>query len=180
MAKLVLNNVRLSFPSLFSHEQYNGKSTGKYAATFLMDKDSKLAKEVQKAAKQVAEEKFGKKLPKGLKTCLKDGDDVEYDGYEGMLAIKANTKRRPVLVDRDKSAITEDDDTLYAGCYVNASLDIYALDNEYGKRVSCQLNGIQFYKDGEPFGAVNDSLDDFEDIDDDDDDDDDESETPFG
>lgn len=176
MAKLVLENVRLSFPSLFESEQYNGTDTGKYAATFLMDKKGKLAKKIQKAAKEVAEEKFGKPLPKGLKTCLKDGDEVEYDGYAGMLAIKANTKKRPVLINRDKTPITADDDTLYPGCYVNVSLELYGLDNQYGKRISCQLNGIQFLKDGESFGSSNDSFDDFEALDEADDDD---GENPF-
>lgn len=169
MAKLLLTNVRLSFPSLDKSEQYNGQDTGKRAATFLIPADSKQAKALKKLAKSVAEEKFDKPLPKKMKTCIKDGDEVEYDGYAGMTAIKANTSKKPVLLDRDKSAI--DPNELYAGCYVNASLDLYALDNQYGKRLSCQLNGIQFAKDGESFGAKNDSFDDFEAVDDDDDDD---------
>ena len=172
MAKLVLKGVRLSFPSLFETESYNGTDTGKYAATFLAKKGSKEAKAIKKAVKEACAEKFKGKVPG--KSCVKDGDEVEYDGYADMIAIKANTKKRPVLINRDKSPITEEDDTLYAGCYVNVSLDVYGLDNSYGKRVSCQLNGIQFAKAGEPFGATNDSMDDFDDIDDNDDD-----ESPF-
>lgn len=169
MAKLVLKNVRLSFPSLFQTEEYNGTDTGKYAATFLVPKDDKQAKTLKKAIKSAVEEKFGKDAPKNLKSCLKDGDEVEYDGYAGMWAIKANTKRRPVLLNRDKTAIAEEDDILYPGCYVNASVEVYGLDNQYGKRVSCQLNGIQFCKDGEMFGNANTSMDDFDELDDDDD-----------
>lgn len=171
MAKIVLKNVRLSFPSLFETEQYNGQDTGKYAATFLVPKGSKGVKAIKKAVKDAVREKFGDDAPKRMKSCVKDGDDVEYDGYAGMMAIKGNTKKRPVLVDREKNPIA-DDGTLYAGCYVNVSLEIYGLDNQYGKRVSCQLNGIQFLKDGDAFGATNDSMDDFEDMGEDDDDDD--------
>lgn len=176
MAKIVLKNVRLSFPSLFETEQYNGTDTGKYAATFLVPKDSKQAKAIKKAIKAATDEKFGKDAPKKLKSCLKDGDDVEYDGYEGMVAIKANTKRRPILLNRDKSPIAEEDGILYAGCYVNASIEVYGLDNQYGKRISCQLNGIQFAKDGESFGSSNNADEDFDDLGDDDDD----GENPFG
>jgi len=32
MSKLILKDVRLSFPSLFETELYNGNDTGKYAA----------------------------------------------------------------------------------------------------------------------------------------------------
>lgn len=175
MSKIVLKNARLSFPSLFETEQYNGQDTGKYAATFLIPKDSKQAKALKKAVKDAVTEKFGKDAPKKMKSALKDGDEVEYDGYEGMLAIKANTKKRPVLLNKDKSPIAEEDGVLYAGCYVNVSLEVYGLDNQYGKRVSCQLNGIQFAKDGEPFGNSNDTMGDFDELDDDDDED-----NPFG
>lgn len=36
--KVLLKNVRLSFPSLFKTEQYAGEDTGKFAATFLIPK----------------------------------------------------------------------------------------------------------------------------------------------
>ena len=175
MSKIILKNARLSFPSLFATEQYNGQDTGKFAATFLVPKDSKEAKAIKKAIKSAIELKFGKDAPKKLKSCVKDGDEVDYDGYDGMMAIKANTKKRPVLLNKDKSPITEEDDILYAGCYVNVSLEVYGLDNQYGKRVSCQLNGIQFAKDGESFGQSNDTMGDFDAVDDDDDD----GENPF-
>jgi len=163
--KVVLKDARLSFPSLFETEEYKGVDTGKYAASFLIDKSATQGKELAALVKEVAEQAFGSPVPKKVEYCIKDGDDTEYDGYEGMWAIKANTKKRPILVDRNKSPVTEDDDVLYAGCYVNASLEVYSLDNQYGKRVGCQLNGIQFVRDGDSFGARNDSLDDFDAID---------------
>ncbi len=162
MTKLVIQNARLSFPSLFETESYNGQDTGKYAATFLVEKGTKNADAIMQAVKAASAEKFGASTPKGLKSCVKDGDLVDYTGYEDCIAIKANTKRRPVLLTRDKTPITEEDGILYAGCYVNVSLEVYGLDNQYGKRISCQLNGLQFSKDGESFGANNDTMSDFE------------------
>jgi len=163
--KVIINNARLSFPSLFKTEEYGGADTGKYGATFLIPKsDEATIKAIKAAMKEVAEAEFGKPLPKNLGTCLKDGDDKEYDGYADHYSIKATTKRRPVLVNRDKSPIAEDDGILYAGCYVNASLDIWAMNNQYGKKVLASLNGIQFARDGESFGASNDSMDDFDEL----------------
>jgi hypothetical protein len=66
-------------------------------------------------------------------------------------------------VDRDRSLITEDDNKLYAGCYVNAIIELWVQDNSYGKRVNANLLGVQFFKDGEPFAdGVKASADDFD------------------
>lgn len=146
--KIILNDVRLSFPSLMQTETYNGQDTGKYAATFLIPKGTEQAKMIKEAEKAIFQG-FGKKV----KTCIKDGDseDITYDGYAGHWAIKCNTKRKPVVLNRDKTPIEDIEEICYAGCYVNASIELYPLDNQYGKRVCGQLNGIQFVKDGEPF-----------------------------
>lgn len=163
--KLILKGVRCSFPSLFETEQYGGQDTGKYACTFLISKeDDAQVKKIKQAIKAAAEGKFGKPLPKGLASCLSDGDDVDYDGYAGMFSVKASTKKRPIVVDSDKSPIADSDDRVYAGCYINASLELWVQDNQYGKGVRAQLNGIQFVKDGDRFGSSNDSLDDFEEL----------------
>jgi hypothetical protein len=97
---------------------------------------------------------------------LVDGDDKEYQGYADHVCIKASTKKRPTLVNRDKTPIVEEDGILYGGCYVNASIDVWVMDNSYGKKVLASLNAIQFVKDGEAFGSKSEGADDFEDLDD--------------
>jgi len=166
--KVLLKNVRLSFPSLFKTEQYAGEDTEKYAATFLIPKsDTKTVTAIEQACKQALVEKYGEgKVPKGFKMPLVDGDDKEYQGYADHVCIKANTKKRPTLVNRDKTPIVEENGILYGGCYVNASIDVWVMDNSYGKKVLASLNAIQFVKDGESFGTKSDGADDFEDLDD--------------
>jgi hypothetical protein len=166
--KVLLKNVRLSFPSLFKTEQYAGEDTEKYAATFLIPKsDTKTVTAIEQACKQALVEKYGEgKVPKGFKMPLVDGDDKEYQGYADHVCIKANTKKRPTLVNRDKTPIVEEDGILYGGCYVNASIDVWVMDNSYGKKVLASLNAIQFVKDGEAFGTKSDGADDFDDLDD--------------
>lgn len=166
--KIMLKNVRLSFPSLFKTEWYAGADTEKFAATFLIPKsDSKTVSAIESACKQALIDKFGEgKIPKGFKMPLADGDEKDYQGYQDHFIIKANTKKRPTLVNRDKTPIVEEDGILYGGCYVNASIDIWVMDNSYGKKVLASLNAIQFVKDGESFGTKSDGADDFDDLDD--------------
>jgi hypothetical protein len=74
------------------------------------------------------------------------------DEYQGMYTLKASTKKRPLVIGRDQSPITESDNAVYAGCYVNAIVTIWAQNNQFGKRINAQLDGVQFNRNGEPFG----------------------------
>ena len=151
--KIKLNNVRLSFPSLFRKASFNGEET-KFEATFLIDKETQadLVKEIKAAiAEKVKVDLKGAKLPAD-KICLKDGDDVDYDGYAGHISIKASNDKRPPVFGRDKSPLAEDDNVIYAGCYVNAIVELWAMNNQWGKRINAKLLGVQFVRDGSPFG----------------------------
>ena len=164
--RIVLKNVRLSFPSLFQKASFDGNE-GKYEATFLIQKDDDATYKKLKARIDAKIKEAKIKVPSD-RICLKDGDYVDYDGYEGTWSLKASTKKRPTLVNRDKTPITEDDEVLYAGCYVNCSVDFWVQNNQYGKRVNANLYGVQFFKDGEPFGeGAVDATDDFDDFGDD-------------
>ena len=146
-----LQGVRLSFPSVFKPAKFNGVE-GKYEATFLIPKSDKATMGLINNAIKALLKETGKKAPPKDKVCVRDGDDVDYDGYADHWSIKASNSRRPTVVNRDKSPITDDDGVVYAGCYVNASIDLWYQDNEYGKRINANLRGIQFVNDGEPFG----------------------------
>jgi hypothetical protein len=165
MSKIQLKNVRLSFPSVFKRSVFEG-TEGKYEATFLIDKsDTKLKKQLDAAIEAALAE--AKIKVAADKRCLKDGDESEYDGYEGHWSLKAGNSKRPTVIDRDKTPLTETDEKLYAGCYVNAIIDFWVQNNKYGKRLNANLYGIQFLKDGEPFGqGPVDVTDEFENIDD--------------
>lgn len=175
MAKIKLQNVRLSFPSLFRKAVFEGNET-KYEATFLLDKEKhadtiKLIK--SEIAKRIKDDLKGAKLSAD-RICLKDGDEFDYAGYEGHMSFKAANGKRPLIIDRDKTPLTEDDNRLYAGCYVNAVVELWVQNNGYGKRINANLLGVQFFKDGEPFAdGESGSVDDFDAFEDDAGDDDD-------
>ncbi|WP_244126983.1 ssDNA-binding protein, partial [Xylella fastidiosa] len=65
----------------------------------------------------------------------------------------------------DRTPLAAQDGRPYAGCYVNANIELWAQDNNYGKRINASLGGVQFLRDGEAFagGGVA-SVEDFEDL----------------
>ena len=149
--QIKLKNVRLSFPSLFRKAVFNGDET-KYEATFLINKSDPIVKEIQSEINRLIKEDLkGSKLAED-RICFKDGDDIEYEGYKGCYSIKAANKKRPMVIDRDRTPLSEDDNRIYAGCYVNAIIELWVQNNAYGKRINANLHGVQFFSEGEPFG----------------------------
>lgn len=163
MSKIKMQAVRLSFPSLFNTAKFGGEDTGKYEATFVLDKveHAETIASIKAQIDKLMKEELKGKIPSD-KLCLKDGDDMGRPEFEGKMTIKASTKKRPLVINRDKSPITESDNVIYAGCYVNAIVSLWAQNNNYGKRINAQLDGVQFCRDGEPFGDGGVSVDEFD------------------
>ena len=182
--KIILRNVRLSFEHIFKPTAFEDGQDPKYSATFIIPKDHPDLAAVKRAMFEAGKEEFaadfaGSAWPRGITCSLKDADkDTNLMGeilaeknpaYEGCYILEANSTRRPVVLDRRKAAVTEEDGIIYSGCYVNASLN--AAGYTYGKvkkGVKCYLNGVQFVKDGERFGS--DAYGDFDALDGDEDD----------
>jgi len=171
--KIKLANVRLAFPQLFEAKTVNGEGKPAFSASFLISPDDSQIQTIKAAIEQVARDKWGAKADAVLKqmnaqdkTALHDGDvKSNYSGFEGNLYVSARSATRPLVIDRDKTLLAEADGKPYAGCYVNASVELWAQDNNYGKRVNASLRGVQFLRDGDAFaggGAASD--DEFDDL----------------
>ena len=170
--KVKLNKVRLSFPNLFKPVVFPGSDKARYDATFLIEPGSENDKAIEAAILAAATEAHAAKAGKFLasvkgnnnKYCYLDGDTKEYDGYEGMKFLACHSTVRPTVLDRDKTPLTEGDGKPYAGCYVNAVVDIYAQKGDFpGIRAS--VSGVQFHSDGEAFGGGRPaSADEFDDV----------------
>ncbi len=178
--RVQLNNVRISFAhGLFTPQRAKGSSDGplKFNSSFLIDPEtsagSKLIAEIEDAMADIAQEKWGDRADKilnGLKKqdriCLRDGDTKsEWEGYEDMMFVSASNETRPLVVDGNRNELSKADGKPYSGCFVNASIEIWAQDNDYGKRINASLRGVQFAKDGDSFsggGAAD--IDEFDDL----------------
>lgn len=164
---VLLKNVRLSFPSLFKASSF-GAEEPKFSATFLLDKGGDNEKLLSDAINKVAQDAFGnnwqnilkKQYSEKSRILMKDGDNkLDKDGnqavgYAGKLFVKASNKVQPLVIGRQKQPLNENSGTPYAGCMVNAQIDVWAQDNKFGKFVNLKLLGVQFWGDNDAFGAA--------------------------
>lgn len=171
--RILLNNVRLSYPHLFAPEKFEDSQDAKYGCVLIIKKDDPQVAALKKAIFEVGTEKWGSKIqpgkwPSNLHWPLKDGDDKADDNpeYAGCYFISPTSKQAVVLLDRSKRQLTEADDKLYPGAYVNASVTVAPFESPMKKGVSIFLNGVQFYADGERL-AGHDATADFEQLDED-------------
>lgn len=172
--KVKLQNVRLAFPDLFVAKEYQNNGKPRYGATFLIEPGSENDKAIRAAIAEVTADKWGKTAAAKLeqiqsntnKNAYTKGDLKEYDGFAGKMALSARrgADKGPVtVIDRDKSPLGPQSGRPYAGCYVHASVEIYAQTGEnWGLR--CALGGVQFVKDGDAFAAAPVSPDEFDDL----------------
>ena len=157
---LLTPEFRVSFPSLFKATRFNEASEAKFSVTMLFPKDADLT-ELKKEAAQVAKEKWGDKVPKGLKTPFRDQGDFDHEGYEnGAVFIRASSKQRPGVVDKKVQSIV-DDSEVYPGCYARATIRAYAFDVPGNKGVAFGLQNFQKLRDGDPISGRSKPEDDF-------------------
>lgn len=175
--KVKLASVRIAFPNLFEAKTIAGsEGEPRFSAAFIIEPGSVNAKALAAAMDAVAKEKWGGKadtILKDLKSkervCYKQSplskDGTPYEGFEGKHSLNASNKSRPLILARDKTPLTAQDGKPYGGCYVHASVELWAQDNKYGKRINASLKGVQFASDGDSFGGgAPASADEFEDL----------------
>lgn len=159
---------RLSFPRLDKPEAYQGKGQEYYSCTMLFDKGDNIDV-LKKAVHGAAVEKFGKDKKKwpDIKRPWRDGDKKsDIDGYAGTIYVSAKNMNRPVLVDRDKTKMS-DASKLYAGCYAQAVVVAKAVKSGSQWFITLYLQAVRFVKDGESFAGASVDIDDaFEDLED--------------
>jgi len=161
---IILRNVRGSFMKVFKPEAQEEGKTPKFSSAFIMDKrtnaeDIAKVKAAMKAAAMDKNNVFkgNPPPPNKLHLPLKDGSEVEYDGYgEDTMFINASSTRRPSIVDQHRAPIAESDGIVYSGAYYDVCVKFFAYDatSKKGKKgISCELCAIQFKKDGESLGG---------------------------
>jgi hypothetical protein len=172
--RILLKNVRLAFPNLWKATAPKGGGEAAFSASFIMPKDHPQIAELKAAFKSMAKDKWAAKgdatlkaLEAADKLALHDGDSkAEYEGFEGNQYVSSRGKVRPSVFDGQRQELTEADGKPYSGCFVNASIELWAQDNSYGKRINAQLRGVQFLRDGDAFagGGHAADADEFDDI----------------
>lgn len=157
--KIILTNVRLSFPHLFKPQAFKGAApeTAKYRATLLFSKEHvKLKNEIDKFIQDILSE-AKLKVPSD-KIFISDGDEKDaesYPGYKDHWVVRcSNPKSQPPrTLNKYKEKVTEEDNLFYSGCYVDAVINPWLQKNTFGKAVNCNILGIRFRDHGEPLSG---------------------------
>jgi hypothetical protein len=159
--RILLRDVRLAFPNLWVATAPAGGGEKAFSAAFILPKTHKQIAELKNAFKALAKDKWASKadaiykaLEAGDKLALHDGDGkADYEGFPGNLFVSTRSKTRPSVFNGQREELTQEDGKPYSGCYVNASIELWAQDNDFGKRINAQLRGVQFLRDGDAFAG---------------------------
>lgn len=156
-----LKNVRLSFPHIFKPQQTD-EGEGGFEASGLISPDDPQIAELNKLIDVVGAQTFKAQWPTVKKAliaqdrmCLHNGDTkADKDGYAGNWFVKARSDAKPLVIDRDKTILTQADGKPYSGCYCDINFQVWGQNNKYGKRINASLRYVQFRRDGDAFSAV--------------------------
>lgn len=153
---------RAAFVHVFEPHMAPGAKEAKFSVVMLFQKDDPILKELKAAAQAAAKEKWGDKIPPGLKSPFRSGAEKSHlDGFgPDVVFITATTKQKPGLVDQRLQPI-ENSQEFYSGCYARATVNAFAYDTAGNKGVSFGLQNLQKVRDGAPFGRTR-ATDDFD------------------
>jgi len=165
---------RLSFEVLGTPKPYNNDPNNKlrWSAVWLIPAGSDTKKAIDDAIQAMGLEKFQKKWKgiwesiKGNKNrcCWQDGDNSEYDGYEGMWALSTHRyadKGRPIILDKDGKECYDERTNeplpgragkVYGGCFIRGKVELFTYTNT-GNGIGASFSLIQKTKDGDAFGG---------------------------
>ena len=153
---ITIKNVTLNYPSLFSLPIIKDQQALKYSTKIILDPvEHKTAIKLiqEEAARLIKDELKIAKLP-AEKICLRDGDDYSKEEYDGKMVLSASAKRRPVVVNKAREPITEDDAMIYSGCIGNVNVTLWPQNHmKHGKRINCELHAFQWTAAGTPIGG---------------------------
>lgn len=154
-----------SFPDLFRVGTYQGAPTN-YSAQLLLPKDSPQLAQLQKAVSDFAAQQWGDaaktalaKQERSNSKVFRDGDSVDGQtaegnfkpGWQGHVRIKASNKQSPKVVDQSLRVLDESAGLPFAGCAVNAQIEIYAFKDK--KELGFRLLVVQHVAEGPRLGG---------------------------
>ncbi|WP_440682094.1 ssDNA-binding protein [Cysteiniphilum halobium] len=154
---LILKNVRIAYPHLYTRPTYNGQ-TQKFSAKLLLD-PKEHAEDIKKLQEQFDQmlkaHNKGAKIPSDC-YCLKKGEDTGRPEYEGYYVLTSSSNQQIRVLDLAAGVVSDEtQNPVYGGCYVNAKVDFWFLNKPgYSKRICSNLIAVQFYRHGEHLGHV--------------------------
>ena len=167
--RIMLKNVVLAFPALAEPQSF-GEGEPAYGAKFPIKPNSEQQKAIEAAVLAEAKEAWKDKADSIIKMLEEDGKVAftkkvyrskktgePYQGFDGMHYLSTrNAKTQPTVFNQYGEEINGKGDIerqAFSGAVVNASIEIWAQDNKWGRRINCSLRGVMLTGEGENFGG---------------------------
>jgi len=155
--QIVTGKVRFSYVYVFEPHASNPGQEAKYSISIIIPKsDTKTIAAIKAAveeAKELGKAKWGGKIPKVLKTPLRDGDaERDDEAYKNSYFFNATSKKQPGVVDAKVQPIL-DPEELYSGCYGRVQVNFYPFAAQGNNGVAASIQNIQKTADGERLGG---------------------------
>ena len=167
--RIMLKNVVLAFPALAEPQSF-GEGEPAYGAKFPIKPNSEQQKAIEAAVLAEAKEAWKDKADSVVKMLEEDGKVAftkkvykskktgeAYQGFEGTHYLSTrNAKTQPTVFNQygeELSGKSDIEAKAFSGAVVNASIEIWAQDNKWGRRINCSLRGVMLTGEGENFGG---------------------------
>lgn len=167
--RIMLKGITMAFPALAEPQAF-GEGEPAYGAKFPIAPGSEAEKLIEDAIRAEAKEAWKDKAEDILGMLREDGKlafikkvyrskktGEAYQGFEGKHYLSArNAKTQPSVYNQYGEEVTGKDDILrqaFSGARVNASVEVWAQDNKWGRRINCSLRGVMLTGEGENFGG---------------------------
>jgi hypothetical protein len=164
-----IKDVLLGFPAIAEPEGYADGEPA-YGAKFPIKPNSENHKAIEAAMLQVAKEEWKDKGESVLASLVEDGKVAflkkvykskktgePYAGFDGMHYLSArSTLTQPTVYNQygdDVVGKADIERQAFSGAVVTASLEIWAQDNKYGRRINCVLRGIMLTGEGQNYSG---------------------------
>jgi len=167
--RIMLKGITLAFPALAEPQAF-GEGEPAYGAKFPIKPNSEQQKAIEAAILAEAKEAWKDKADSVLAMLADDGKlafvkkvykskktGEPYQGFEGAHYLSArNAKTQPTVFNQYGEELNSKGDIerqAFSGALVNASVEIWAQDNKWGRRINCSLRGVMLTGEGENFGG---------------------------
>ena len=165
----MLKNIVMAFPALAEPQSF-GESEPAYGAKFPIALNGEHQKAIEAAMLAEAKEQWKDKADSVLEMLIDDGKVAfvkkvyrskktgePYAGFEGTHYLSArNAKNQPSVYNQYGEELSSKSDIerqAFSGAIVNASIEIWAQDNKWGRRLNCSLRGVMLTGEGQNFGG---------------------------
>jgi len=167
--KIMLKGITMAFPALAEPQSF-GEGEPAYGAKFPIVPNSEHQKLIEQAIMAEAKEAWKDKADSVLAMLIEDGKVAftkkvyrskktgeAYQGFEGAHYLSTrNAKTQPTVFNQYGEPLSSKGDIerqAFSGAVVNASVEVWAQDNKWGRRINCTLRGVMLTGEGQNFGG---------------------------